>query len=158
LPTVSSTVPDSFLCPVLISLTRRLIFLQRWRGQFVRWSLYTRLNDVTSQHNSLYIYKVLKEKIMSNSSWLLMITMLVIKTLMIMVIRKRVKRGNQVAESQAARATVIQGIKMMSRSAEALSSPHHGFLTLSTLYYLFLVIPRGLNFCADVSEHSVLFS
>jgi hypothetical protein len=39
-------------------------------------------------HNCLYSYKVLKEKIVSNLSWLLMITMLVIKTLMIMMIRK----------------------------------------------------------------------
>ena len=50
------------------------------------------------------------------------------------------------AESQAVRATVIQGRKMMSRSVEALSSPHLVFLTLSTFYYFFLVIPRRLNF------------
>ena len=57
LPTVSSTVPDYILfllCPVLISPERFLIFLQLWRQQVVRWSKYTRLNDVTSQLTAVF--------------------------------------------------------------------------------------------------------
>ena len=50
-----------------------------------------------------------------------------------------VKTGNRVAESQAAQATVIQGTKMMSRSIEALSPPHLGFLTLTPCIFFFFL-------------------